>query len=371
MDERKLHEILGQDLEVPNMVNKKLEEVYALVEQRERPGKRRRVRPLHTVKIAAAAVALLCGSAAAAYDFYVRQSVPVDPDQTVQGIVGNGQPSWTQQVVDAPDGGKPRHYPNREVVRSDTALAEGLLGAYLPESGYQWQLEDYTLTVEGYVLDESTSTAKFYYTIEHPGGFGEGAVDWTHGLLNSDVYKPYLQFETKSDVDPSFFGGRAYVDLERSTQEKLYIVESAAGFGGWKAEDGLRIRFLLQGELHEEGLRIYRDDPSLDVYLDLPGVESLPVVSAVDPVTGDTVQLSVIGLKVGCEDLDMIGCVALEYADGTRYTVYDSTSNLDNADYGLGDGESPNMVARYVFNRLVDPSQVAAVVVDGQRYEVG
>lgn len=28
------------------------------------------------------------------------------------------------------------------------------------------------------------------------------------------------------------------------------------------------------------------------------------------------------------------------------------------------------MVVRYVFNRLVDPSQVAAVIVDGQRYEV-
>ena len=95
----------------------------------------RRKRSLRRVLIAAAAVALLCGSAAAAYDFYVRQSVPVDPDQTVQGIVGNGQPSWTQQVVDAPNGGKPRHYPNREVVRSDTALAEGLMRDACRETG--------------------------------------------------------------------------------------------------------------------------------------------------------------------------------------------------------------------------------------------
>lgn len=65
MDERKLHEILGQDLEVPEMVNKKLQETYALVAQKQAPAKRRGFRPLRTVLIAAAAAALLCGTAAA------------------------------------------------------------------------------------------------------------------------------------------------------------------------------------------------------------------------------------------------------------------------------------------------------------------
>ncbi len=40
MDERKLHEILGQDLEVPDMVNKKLQETYALVAQKKPPAQR-------------------------------------------------------------------------------------------------------------------------------------------------------------------------------------------------------------------------------------------------------------------------------------------------------------------------------------------
>lgn len=66
MDEGKLREILGQNLEVPDMVNKKLEETYALAESGQRPAGRRRLRPLRTVLIAAAAIALLCGTAAAA-----------------------------------------------------------------------------------------------------------------------------------------------------------------------------------------------------------------------------------------------------------------------------------------------------------------
>lgn len=104
--------------------------------------------------------------------------------------------------------------------------------------------------------------------------------------------------------------------------------------------------------------------------LELPGVKSLPAISASDPAAGRAVELSAIGLRLNCEDMDMVGYVALDYADGARYVVYDRAGNLDNADYVLGGGERPDMVVRYVFNRLVDPSQVAAVIVDGQRYEV-
>ena len=65
MDERKLYEILGQDVEVPDMVNKKLEQTYALAAQKQPTAKRRGFRPVRTVLIAAAAAALLCGTAAA------------------------------------------------------------------------------------------------------------------------------------------------------------------------------------------------------------------------------------------------------------------------------------------------------------------
>ena len=94
MDERKLHKILGQDLEVPDMVNKKLREAYALVEQKARPAKRRGFRPLRTVLIAAAAAALLCGTAAAAYQVF-RQDVAINIPQAVQGFFGDSRQPWS------------------------------------------------------------------------------------------------------------------------------------------------------------------------------------------------------------------------------------------------------------------------------------
>lgn len=73
MDEQKLYRILGQDVEVPDMIHKKLEQTYAQLEGGQRPAKRRGVRPVRVMLIAAAAVALLCGTAAAA-TVMLRQS---------------------------------------------------------------------------------------------------------------------------------------------------------------------------------------------------------------------------------------------------------------------------------------------------------
>ena len=376
MDERRLQDILGQKLEVPDMVNKKLEETYAQLERKRAPAKRRGLRPLRTALIAAALIAALCVTATAAYSYYIRQSVPVDEPQTVQGIVGGGQPSWDEgQVYD--EYGKLEHnWYNRQTVPADPDQAMALLGDYLPESGYQWQIEDYTLTVEGYVLDEGIGAVKLYYTLEHPGGFGEGAVDWIHGLLDYERYLPSVTVYALSDGETVGLGGRTYLDVARSTEEKLCIVTCGIGAGVWNAAEGLRVDFRVQGEWREERvgdqILISRDEDTLCVRgLELPAVKPLPTIqSAADPATGDVVELSAIALKLNCADMDEVGCVALDYADGTRYVVWDRTGNLDNADYGLGVGERPNMVMRYVFNRLVDLSQVTAVTVDGQRYEV-
>lgn len=369
MDERKLHEILGQDLEVPDMVNKKLQETYALVAQKQPPAKGWGFRPLRTVLIAAAAAALLCGTAAAAYDYYVRQNVTVDEPQVVQGIVGGGQPSWDESHK-YDQFGNEQYHPRREVVSTDPLQAQALLGNYLPECGYQWQIEDYTLTVEGYVLDEHTGTAKFYYTLEHPGGFGDGAVDWEHGLLDKSICKVCVDFTALSGADELWFGEREYVDVARSTEEKLCIVTSAASSKSWKAEDALAVNFVVRGDIHTVDGNTFRDDDVLSAVLELPGLNSLPTVSAVDPVAGTAVELSAIGLKLQCEDIDQVDYIALDYAADTRYVVWDEANHLDNSDYGMGYGEIPNMTLRMVFNRLVDPSQVTAVIVDNQRYEV-
>lgn len=53
MDEQKLCDILGQNVEVPDMVNKKLENTYAQLESKERPAKRKGLRSVRMALIAA------------------------------------------------------------------------------------------------------------------------------------------------------------------------------------------------------------------------------------------------------------------------------------------------------------------------------
>lgn len=66
MDEQRLRRVLEQDVEVPDMINKKLEQTYARLEGGQRPAKRRGARPVRVMLIAAAAVALLVTTVAAA-----------------------------------------------------------------------------------------------------------------------------------------------------------------------------------------------------------------------------------------------------------------------------------------------------------------
>lgn len=345
------------------MVNKKLEETYAQLEGKRRP-KRRGLGAVRTALIAAALVAALCVTATAAYNIF-RQEVPLEPTKTVPGILGSGLKSWERTENYNEYGVLEAYWPNREMVEVDPEQAQALVGDYLPEYGYQWQIGDYTFTVEGYLLDEHTGTAKFYYCVEHPGGFGDGAVDLEHGWLDNNFYRVSVTFDTMSDVSRPWFGQRLYLDVERSTEEKLYIVESMANESGWKAADGFQVKFTVFGETD-------RDDDVLSAQLELPGLKSLPTAIAADPATGKTAaELSSIGLLLSPGgDVEEADYIALDYADGSRYVVRDDANSLDNTDYGLVSGERPDRELRLVFNRLVDPSQVTAVIVDGQRYEV-
>ncbi len=227
MDEQKLQDILGQTVEVPDMINKRLKETYAGLEGKNRPAKRG-LRPVRTVLIAAALAAALCVTAMAAYQIF-REDVEVNRPQLVQGILGGGEVAWDSAERSYDARGSLIYCPKRELVPVDVERAVELLGDYLPPSGYQWQLGDCTFTVEGYVLDEYTGTGRVYYTLERPGGFPDGAVSWDKGVLNQEkLGLDMTTFETRSKTDWPWFGSYQYLDVDRSTQERLVIVQSLA-----------------------------------------------------------------------------------------------------------------------------------------------
>lgn len=116
--------------------------------------------------MAAAVAAALCVGAAAGY--------LVNHGTAFQLFFGNeNRPSVEAQQEYNEYGRLSMNLPTMERVPMDEDLAKDLVGDYLSDERYIWQIGEYTLTVEDYLLDEHTGTAKIYYTLSRPGGVEE------------------------------------------------------------------------------------------------------------------------------------------------------------------------------------------------------
>lgn len=362
MTDQELREILGRPVEVPDIVEEKMAAACARLRAGEkRPVRRRRLR---TALALAAAAAVLCAGAAAGY-WITRTEVTVEESRPaiVEGLFGdNSRPTVEEQTRVEEDGSVSLNLPNRERVPVEMPEALAVVGDYLPDTGYAWTVGDYTLTVEAYLLDQETGTGKIYFLLERPDGLEGVEIAPEDGEVWFNGEGISLTFRAGENER---IGYRIYADQARTTDTALAAVASVAVSGteaGWQAADGLVIGF------HD--LRLNQDsekDVSLLATLELLGAESLPAVTAVDPDTGERAAvLSAIGIAINAEDVDEIGSVVLNYADGTSYVVRDEAQNLDNTEYALGCGSRPSMTLRLCFNRLVDPSQVVSVIVNGQ-----
>ena len=371
MTEFELKQGLSQEIGLPRAVEERLAQACAqATAEKARPVRRRR--PLRAVRIgaaAAAAVAVLSVGAMAA-SFASHSAV-------FQGFFGNESHPSLQYGADYDERGL--YLMNNERLPVDEEQAEALVGAYLPEESYTWQIGAYTLTVESYLLDENTGTAKVNYSLHRPGGlegitvdrrtgcadfYGKGSILPSFRALCSDPESPFYG-------EYLLLGEGGQVDLARSTEDTLYLTESLTlapdtgwADGGWKAADGLRIEVF--------GLRFAESDVMADMdplaTLDLPGLESLPAVTLADPETGEPAAvISAIAMKLpDSPRLDYDTDISVTLDDGSTYVVYDFKNHLGNND-SISRGEG---TLRVIFNRLVDPARVASVTVDGVTYAV-
>lgn len=362
MTEQELREILGGPVEVPDVVEEKMAAAYARLRTGERRPARRQ--GLRTALALAAAAAVLCAGATAGY-WITRTEVTVEESKPaiVEGLFGdNSRPSVEEQTKVEEDGSLSLNLPNRERVPVELPEALAVVGDYLPDTGYAWTVGDYTLTVETYLLDQETGTGKIYFLLERPGGLEGVEIAPEDGEVWFNGEGIALTFWAGENAQ---VGYRIYADQARTTDTALAGVVSFAVAEGegdrWQAADGLKIGF------HD--LRLNQNsekDVSLLAELELPGTESLPAVTAVDSDTGECAAvLSAIGIALDAQDVDEIDSVVLHYADGSSYVVRDETQNLDNTEYALGCGSRPDMTLCLCFNRLVDPTQVVSVTVNG------
>ena len=272
-------------------------------------------------------------------------------------------------------------YPRIEYQDTDAKKAEELLEGKFISDPKTVEIGGYKFTVNGYVSDGITAVVD--YTIEKKGG-----VD----LLNYSQIDNEAKGAFANEDQPVHFSfpwtrGKLYVNLEKSTKDKLYCTEylqMREGFTGLNLEiteytDSLN-------NLHAQ--QVNPNDHIKDQkIINLPGSGDLSLKNF-ESANGEKISISPISMKIGNLngkpedyvdggfDLDLIGTIKIIYKDGSEYLVmqdiiHDGKHDDDKVDevasyaYICGGMDCAAMVN---FNRLVDTGNIAKIMINDTEY---
>lgn len=334
------------------------------------------------VKVAAAAAAVVVAS-----PFVVNAATGGDLFARLWGNDGKENVESHNEVVvedgKYDDKGNPVTYevtmPKIEYVAQDPEVAERLLAGKYTTEPVSTTIGDTTVTVETVVRDGMGIVAA--YTVERAKG------------VNCYVYS-----QEENEAKGAFFNedqnimfgfqegsGKIWVDLEKSTDTKLYCYEYMYDmynvFGSEFAKpitDHITLycvefkdtRTNIEKTLTEKGDTSYIKDEKSVV---------IPVADKLDSKTftsadGATVKLSPIAMQwdsTGGEEpkgeaLDSVTMFKITYKDGSEYLVYEDDKV---ASYGYICGTDTGFIV--LFNRLVDTDNVAKITIDNMEFTLG
>lgn len=314
-------------------------EVYRRIRRQaaEQPMKKRRT--LGRLPLAAA-IALICLATTAA-----AASAGLLLQDFLHAMFGSWGEEASQGVVEYDENGRlVTNIPGWERVPVDETLADELIAPYaVPQNGsLTW--EGYTLTTELNLYDASTGCGILCCTLENPEGltgyrtYPDGGVSFTG--------------ETVSVM--TNMGEALYLDKARSTDQKLALID-----------------YYIADKDEPSPLRLV-EFITTGYYVD---VGEIPLTIATEKMTAlslsdGAILVSPIGIRAdlagltGVKKEEGLDSIVLQYRNGTSYVVKDEEAFLDNSSYALGRGSEEI----YVFNRLVDISQLASIVVEGTEY---
>lgn len=252
-------------------------------------------------------------------------------------------------------------YPTREYVDVDVEEAERLLGDYLSTTPVEIMVGDNKITVLSTVRDKNTLVVHF--TMSREGGVT--ALEWSaltnegRGAHIPDDFPFYCILTSLSDSDetaedPNYFGSMILVNKNKTTSDCFDCYMYAASFYPLADDETIELQVST------------REDDSVIDSVALPITTPLPT-SDFASAEGDTVTVSPLSLQIGGELGKKLGAdpyfnhFAITLSDGTCYTVFDRTKNLDNTSYILG--RDSDAIA--IFNRMVNPESIECIVIDG------
>lgn len=364
MTEKDMKTILSREIRVSDIVEKRIQDTYGMLEVKNshtfKKGKRRR-------QSWSAAAAVLAACLMVPGVVYAASH-----SEFFEGMFGNsgkGNISAETREVDNQKGGTSTvTLPAHEYVPVDQEQAEALLGENGMNAPVEKQIGDHTLRVEELVYDKNS--AFLYFTLEREGGVT--ALDYSadsnrkKGATFSGDIDFYFNLET---ADGMLGNENIFVDLEKSTEDKLYCYTYLI----WNGEDGAAKENTLQ--LHIYHYPCARKDLTKN---EVTGEEVIPLtqgkmisMQTIDMGENGHVEYSPVSLSVdmakgmGLSEEDAgdpwnLKHLEIKYKDGTSYVILDQDGNVESCGYFCG----IDTWMKVAFDRLIDVDEIQEIVVN-------
>ena len=308
------------------------------------------------------------------------------------GNAGRQSVSAHEKVLDDGKGGQfTVTYPEREYVPIDEEMAEALIGSNISSEPVEVQINDHTLTINSAVRDENAIVMEFTLECE------TGVTALNYSELDNEAKGAWRSEESTFHFMVDGTADNIYVDLEKSTETCLHCY-----YYGLFVFDGP----LADGESPTLDIT-YADEPLVDIYMNEPldgsymdesldgttdkskiheAQVAIPAEHTLDLLTftsdaGGVLDLSPISLSIdmgkglGLTNLEAydpihLNTMSIHYTDGSSYQVYDKDGYVDNTAYMCGGCGAAQTEIMLLFNRLIDPSKIDYVEVNGLIYNV-
>lgn len=359
--EKKLQDILKQDIQISETVENKIQDAYKRL-PRQTPRRRMNVRA------AAAALALCIVLPAAAY-----ASAKTEFFQAMFGNATKPSNGVLQKEVDTGKGTTTTvTLPSQEYVPVDETEAEGLIGEWVMDEPIVKVIGSHTLTIQNFAYDRNG--ALLYFTLEREGGVtalaGDEDTNRTKGAYFTEEADFYFTYETQNGV---YGHSNIYIDTIKSTPDKMY----GSAYILW-------VDTLEDGDIPCLALSTY-PGPRKDLPEDTDfSTEKIPLTDK-GPIPTEVIDLgeqayleySPISITIDmaknfglsaeeAADPYNVKYLAIHYTDGSSYVIYDQENNIANDGYVLGSGT----YYKTMFNRLVDTASIKEILVNDVTFPV-
>ena len=317
------------------------------------------------------------------------------------GNAGRQSVSAHEEVLDDGKGGQLTvTYPEREYVPIDEEMAEALIGSNISSEPVEVQINDHKLTINSAVRDENAIVMEFTLECE------TGVTALNYSELDNEAKGAFMSEESTFSFRVDGTAENIYVDLEKSTETclhcyyyGLFVFDGPLADGKSPTLDityadeplvGIYMNEPLDGSHMDESLDGSYMDESLDGTTDKSRIHeaqvAIPAEHTINLLTftsdaGGVLELSPISLSIdmgkglGLTNLEAydpihLNTMSIHYTDGSSYQVYDKDGYVDNTAYMCGGCGAAQTEIMLLFNRLIDPSKIDYVEVNGLIYNV-